>query len=101
MTVYTHVEFTCDTCQADILYEDEIPEINIDRQSIARNNKAEKFMRAHQLKYTYEEYATLLPTIPPLVHWYQDLPNVSIGFQPSYLQTKYTICPICGARIYL
>lgn len=99
MTIYTRVEFHCDVCRADILYEDELPHILKDQTMIRENNKAERFLRSYPLKYTWAEYRDLLPLIPSHVNYYTNTPG-SVGFQAYYLPTKYIICTVCGARIY-
>lgn len=84
MSVFFRVEFKCDNCGAEILYEDEIPVIKKDLKAIISNNKATKW----QKQYDTADKATR---------------NKLVRSMPSQLTepTRYLLCTVCNGRIYL
>lgn len=98
--MFFRVEFECDTCGANILYEDDKPIVRVDRTQRIKNNKAQKFVHDHPLHYTPEEYNDLRQIIPTQVDYHQDAPGGSIYFRMCLYPEKYTPCPICDSRIY-
>lgn len=106
MTVYTSVEFHCPTCQANILYEDELPIVNKDKAAVTRNNRAVTFLKQHPLKYTEQQFQELehLRAAPLNSNVTFHLNQVS---PPHYYYVanleseKYILCILCNSRIYI
>lgn len=94
MPIKWSVEFHCDVCNANITYEDEAPNIYTDRQSVIENNKALRWLQEHRNDP---------PTVahPKRVIHYDEWPIINKGWQAVISQTKYILCNVCGARIYI
>ncbi len=84
MSVFFRVEFKCESCGADILYEDEIPKIYKDRNAITENNKAIKWLKN--------------PVGNPPTNVL--LPSPGYAASLALDLVKYILCPVCGERIY-
>lgn len=99
MTIYTRVEFECSQCKAQILYEDELPIILPDRAAQTRNNKAIKFVKQRNLKYTSSEHSELDKTRPPNVTFSEAFGIFK--YHTDLEKEKYIQCVVCQARIYI
>lgn len=105
MPVFFKVEFHCESCGADIVYEDELPKIFKDRVAIVENNKAERWLKKYGGKRygssetAYKDVQPPIPRPPDNVVLSHEL-YLTFEFSAYPDKVKYIICTVCGERIY-
>lgn len=100
MPIFFKVDFHCEACGADIVYEDEVPLIKKDRAAVVENNKAEKWIKRWNEDKPPLGHMPAYPKNIVIETFYvallkpESIPRLSLDM------VKYIICTVCGERIY-